>query len=339
MPICPSGHESQAADWCDFCGCPMSLSGGAGAYGAVPPAPPMPPQAPPAMPGATEGLVLCRICQTPQTGRYCEECGYDYELASASTPIQRPQPPAGGYGYPQPGADHGYGQNGALVTAPPTPPAPDPHALQPGGYGYPPPAAPGYPQPPHADPAGGYGYPQPGHHGGAVHHGGAPGAPAAGQGWAENTSFHLPPPVEQVHHEPVRTTWIAVVTADREYYTAMMARSGPEAAGLYFPAHCPDRRIPLTGRGQLRIGRRSKQRGTVPEIDLGVSPEDPGASHDHALLAEQADGSWVLVALASMNGTTMNGSAEMLPENTAIPLHDGDRIHIGAWTTIELHRG
>ncbi|MFD0569822.1 FHA domain-containing protein [Kitasatospora gansuensis] len=137
---------------------------------------------------------------------------------------------------------------------------------------------------------------------------------------------------------PARSTWIAVVTADREYFTDMMARSGPEAAGLFFPPYCPERRIPLTGRGQLRIGRRSQHRGTVPEIDLSVPPEDPGASHQHALLAEQADGSWVLVDQDSTNGTTVNGGPEAVPPHTAIPLNDGDRVHIGAWTTITLHR-
>lgn len=129
-----------------------------------------------------------------------------------------------------------------------------------------------------------------------------------------------------------------MVSADRDYFTDMMTRSGPDASGLYFPPYSPERRIPLTGRGQLRIGRRSQQRGTVPEIDLSVPPEDPGASHQHALLAEQPDGSWVLVDQDSTNGTTMNGGAEPVPPHTAIPLNDGDRIHIGAWTTITMHR-
>ncbi|WP_224284855.1 FHA domain-containing protein, partial [Streptomyces sp. LS1784] len=158
------------------------------------------------------------------------------------------------------------------------------------------------------------------------------------------TSFNLAPPQPQQPQEPapaepVRTNWIAVVSADRDYFTEMMARSGPEAAGLFFPPYCPERRIPLTGRGQLRIGRRSQHRGTVPEIDLSVPPEDPGASHQHAMLAEQADGSWVLVDQDSTNGTTMNGGAEPIAPHTAVPLNDGDRIHIGAWTTITVHRG
>lgn len=301
MPICPRGHESQAEDWCDFCGFPMTPGAGAGvpaggAYGTPPPPPgppPMPPQMPhQSMPGATEGLVTCPICRTPQTGRYCEECGYDYELATPMAPAQQQQV---AYGYP--------------------PPAQVPQG---GGYGYPPPAA---PEPVPAQ----NGYPQQAPNGGAEY----------------GTSFHLAPPSQPVRPEPpapVRNTWLAVVSADRDYFTDMMARSGPEASGLFFPPYCPERRIPLTGRGQLRIGRRSQHRGTVPEIDLSVPPEDPGASHQHALLAEQPDGSWVLVDQDSTNGTTVNGGSEPIAPHTAIPLNDGDRIHIGAWTTITLHR-
>jgi pSer/pThr/pTyr-binding forkhead associated (FHA) protein len=132
---------------------------------------------------------------------------------------------------------------------------------------------------------------------------------------------------------------MAVVAPDREYFAATMARSGPEAQGLTFPPYAPERRVPLSGRGgRLRIGRRSHQRGTVPEIDLAAAPEDPGASHQHALLQEQPDGGWVIIDQDSTNGTTLNGSPDPIPPHVPVPLNDGDRIHIGAWTTIILHR-
>ncbi|MFE0462622.1 FHA domain-containing protein [Kitasatospora sp. NPDC058965] len=262
----------------------------------------MPPQGHPlgnGYPGATEGLATCPICRTPRTGRFCEECRYDWELA---VPTQPPAPPVG-YGYPPPA---------------PQPPA-HPVAQPDLGYGYPPPA-PTYP-------AGGDPYQQ---------------FPPPQQQTAPvgepQTSFHLAPPSTPVQPEPVRFTWVAVVSADRDYFTDMMARSGPEASGLFFPPYCPERRIPITGRGQLRIGRRRQNQNAIPEIDLSVPPEDPGASHQHALLAEQPDGSWVLVDQDSLNGTTMNGGAEAVTPHTAIPLNDGDRIHVGAWTTITLHR-
>ncbi|WP_254552583.1 FHA domain-containing protein [Kitasatospora sp. MMS16-BH015] len=264
----------------------------------------------------TAGLVTCPICRTPQTGRYCEECGYDFDLSAPSQRQSRPTEPAG-YGYPPP-----------APFPPPAAPAP------PAGYGYPPPQAfpqtAGFPESDGLDQTGPV-YAQP-----------------ERPGDQSPTSFRLAPPsaapqqppaaMAQPPQPPARSTWMAVVSADRDYFTDMMARSGPEAAGLFFPPYCPERRIPLTGRGQLRIGRRSQHRGTVPEIDLSVPPEDPGASHQHAMLAEQADGSWVLVDQDSTNGTTVNGSPDPVPPHTAIPLADGDRIHIGAWTTITLHR-
>jgi pSer/pThr/pTyr-binding forkhead associated (FHA) protein len=117
----------------------------------------------------------------------------------------------------------------------------------------------------------------------------------------------------------------------------MMQRSGPEAAGLNLPAYSPEQQRQLIG-NQITIGRRRHSTGESPDIDLSVPPEDPGASHQHALLAEQPDGSWVLVDQDSTNGTTVNGGAEPVPPHTAIPLGDGDRVHIGAWTTITLHR-
>jgi pSer/pThr/pTyr-binding forkhead associated (FHA) protein len=76
----------------------------------------------------------------------------------------------------------------------------------------------------------------------------------------------------------------------------------------------------------------------VPEIDLSIAPEDPGASHQHALLQEQPDGGWVVIDQDSTNGTTLNGAPDPLDAHQPIQLKDGDRIHIGAWTTVTVHR-
>src|SRR5262249_35931203 len=84
------------------------------------------------------------------------------------------------------------------------------------------------------------------------------------------------------------SAWVAVIGADREYFTAMMARSGPDAAGLYFPAFSPEFQLPLTG-SQITIGRRRHSTGEAPDIDLSRAPEDPGVSHQHALLVQQPD--------------------------------------------------
>ncbi|MFE4850689.1 FHA domain-containing protein, partial [Streptomyces sp. NPDC056689] len=122
------------------------------------------------------------------------------------------------------------------------------------------------------------------------------------------------------------------------YFMAMMHRSGPEASGLNQPAYSPEQQRRLTG-NQMTIGRRRHSTGDTPDIDLSVPPEDPGVSHQHAVLVQQPDGSWAVVDQNSTNGTTVNGGDEPIQPFVPVPLQDGDRVHVGAWTTITIHRG
>jgi hypothetical protein len=147
------------------------------------------------------------------------------------------------------------------------------------------------------------------------------------------------PPAERPAARP-GVTWSVVINADRAYYESVIAQGGPDAASIAFPPYCPERRVELAGE-QVRIGRRSTSRGIHPEIDLSEPPEDPGVSHMHAVLLPQPDGTWALVDPGSMNGTTLNGGTKPLDVNVPVPLGDGDRVHVGAWTTItvRLHRG
>jgi hypothetical protein len=132
-------------------------------------------------------------------------------------------------------------------------------------------------------------------------------------------------------------SWTALVIADRDYYESVLRQSGEDGA-FTFPPYCPEREIALD-RPQVRIGRRSVSQGSVPEIDLSEPPEDPGASHTHAVLLAKPDGTWTLVDPGSTNGTTVNGAEDPIPVNVEVPVGDGDRIHIGVWTTITLRRG
>lgn len=132
-------------------------------------------------------------------------------------------------------------------------------------------------------------------------------------------------------------TWAAVITADRDYHASVLSQLDPDTPPVPFPPYHPTRQVLLTG-PQVRIGRRSVSRGVTPEIDLGEPPEDPGVSHIHAVLLARQDGSWVLVDPGSTNGTTVNRATEPIAYNIEVPLHDGDRIHVGAWTTITLSR-
>ncbi|ROP35392.1 FHA domain-containing protein [Saccharothrix texasensis] len=131
-------------------------------------------------------------------------------------------------------------------------------------------------------------------------------------------------------------SWHVAVEADRAYFERVVAAGGPDAGVVAFPRFCPPRRFGLSG-PQVSIGRRSRSRGIFPGIDLVGPPEDPGVSHHHAVLVASGDG-WAVVDLGSTNGTTVNGAGTPLPPHEPHPLEPGDRVHVGAWTTLTLHR-
>ena len=133
-----------------------------------------------------------------------------------------------------------------------------------------------------------------------------------------------------------QATWTVVVGADRAYYEQVQAVTGAEGAAVAFPSYCAERRFQLVG-NQMRIGRRSVSRGLSPEIDLTGPPADPGISRLHAVLIAMADGGWAVLDPGSANGTLVNGSEIGIGDQ--VTLHDGDRINLGAWTAITVHRG
>jgi hypothetical protein len=59
-------------------------------------------------------------------------------------------------------------------------------------------------------------------------------------------------------------------------------------------------------------------------------------SHSHALFVAGAGGTWSVVDLDSANGTYLNDATDPLPANQPTPLHSGDRVHVGAWTTLTV---
>jgi FHA domain len=148
-------------------------------------------------------------------------------------------------------------------------------------------------------------------------------------------SHAMPDPVPVGQVTVTGNGWSAVVTADRGYFDAVRQQDGPDVPAITFPAYCPDRHFTLTGE-QIRIGRLSRSRGLVPEIDLTGPPQDPGVSHLHAVLLAQDDGGWAVVDPGSTNGTTLNDNLDPIANDVAVPVRDGDRIHVGAWTTITL---
>jgi pSer/pThr/pTyr-binding forkhead associated (FHA) protein len=131
-------------------------------------------------------------------------------------------------------------------------------------------------------------------------------------------------------------TWTIVVGSDRAYYDSMQSRRSLHGPSVEFPAQHGERRLALSGK-QMRIGRRSAARSLRPEIDLADPPTDPGVSRLHAVLIATADGSWGVLDPGSANGTHLNGRE--IPVGDLVPLRDGDRINLGAWTVITVHRG
>ncbi|WP_210589816.1 FHA domain-containing protein [Streptomyces sp. GESEQ-35] len=260
------------------------------------------------------------------------------------------QPGPGGQpgygGQPGPGGQPGYGGDPSRPVPPPPGPTPGGPG-GPGGPGHPaqafqqsgPPAPPAFPQETNR--------PQPG---GQPFGGGnddwvisppastapAPGGPGQGGYGYPQPGATQAPPGPQYQQGPA--TWLATIGPDRDYFMAMMQRSGPEAAGLNLPAYSPEQQRTLAG-NQVTIGRRRHSTGDTPDIDLSVPPEDPGVSHQHAVLVQQPDGTWAVVDQNSTNGTTVNGSEEPIQPFVPVPLQDGDRVHVGAWTTITIRRG
>jgi len=157
--------------------------------------------------------------------------------------------------------------------------------------------------------------------------------PASLPGPTADAASSAPPTAPMPRFTP--TTWSVEVTSDRLYFDRMELKRGLTGPAVTFPAFSAERRFQLSGK-QMRIGRRSAVRGVEPEIDLSGPPVDPGISRLHLLLLSAPDGSWAVLDPGSANGTLLNGR-EIAPGDM-IPLREGDRINLGAWTAITLRR-
>jgi FHA domain len=250
----------------------------------------------------------CPHCGIPRAGQFCEACGYDFTVIRVgaeppATRIELATPPSAA--------------RPPMPAAPSAPPAPVP------GASAPPPSVPAASVPAASVPAAS-----------------VPAASVPVPSAAETVDPALaaaarvaPRLAAPPSGPPDGAAWTAVVTADRAYYDSVQADGGPGADGISFPVYCPQRRFRLAG-AEVRIGRRSAHSGIDPEIDLTGPPADPGVSRLHAVLLRAGDGSWSVVDPGSANGTLVNG--DEIARDQIVPLHDGDRIHLGAWTELRI---
>ncbi|WP_343070891.1 FHA domain-containing protein [Streptomyces bathyalis] len=300
---------------------------------------------------------------------------YDFDGSNRPSEVNRPaepltpdQPPQGFGGYPGQGQGQGPGPGGpgpggpgpggpgpggpgqsqgqGAPMAPPAPGGPQQPSPPSGDWAISPPVAPPQEQqppgpPPFQGPGQGQDFgqgqpPGPPPFQGQDHGQGQPPGPPQQHQFQQQPGAGLHDQGQQMQPPGPSGSWVAVIAPDREYFAAMLDRSGPEASNLNLPAYSPEQQLPLSG-NQITIGRRRHSTGEAPDIDLARTPEDPGVSHQHAVLVQQPDGSWSVVDQDSTNGTTINGAEDPIQPFVPVPLKSGDRVHVGAWTTITLH--
>jgi hypothetical protein len=137
---------------------------------------------------------------------------------------------------------------------------------------------------------------------------------------------------EAARTPPQPATWFVEVRADRQYFDRL------QPDDVEFPSDPPTRTIELD-QPEILVGRHSTSSGVDPDVDLACEPVDIAVSHRHVLLVRADDGSYGVVDLDSTNGTCLNEAETPIEPGVRHLLADGDRIHLGAWTTITLRAG
>ena len=127
----------------------------------------------------------------------------------------------------------------------------------------------------------------------------------------------------------VPATWLVVVSIDQAHYDRVGDTSVPLPVGV------ADRTVELPD-GEALIGRKSNSRNIHPAIDLSPAPEDVAVSRQHAMLRRALNGSFTVEDLESANGTYVNDALTPIAAKQAIPVKNGDRIFVGAWTKLTL---
>ena len=147
-----------------------------------------------------------------------------------------------------------------------------------------------------------------------------------------------PSVVEPAEHAPLPDSsvkWVVVVEVDPVWYSLK---------GSLADQPCPTASSSTVGLTQhtALIGRSSQSRDIHPEIALDG---DTGVSRRHAQFVRDGDG-LVVIDLSSTNGTYVVPSGNEPSDDTvavepglSTPLHDGDRVYLGAWSRLTVRLG
>jgi ribosomal protein L37E len=130
---------------------------------------------------------------------------------------------------------------------------------------------------------------------------------------------------------PIVERIVVEVSVDRSYFRTL------DPGGLVFPSGREPQTLSFDG-GSVCVGRRRDTGGTQPDLDLSGDLDDPGVSHRHAVISRADSGALHIIDAGSTNGTTINDSHTPIEVDVPVAVVDGDRIHVGAWTTITLRR-
>lgn len=330
---CPEGHQTEATDYCDVCGTPMTGSGGMPSAGAPDAA-----MGPTGAVAGASGSVLdlpasaATASQTcPHCGAlnladalFCEDCGYDFTTGAAPLDDASPQEPtptepelaepepaeSEPEPEPEPGPESTEPESEPAARQPAPEPEAEPAESEP---------APPEPEPESTDPEPEQDVLAPEPEAAEAVPTLAPAAPEHGR------PRHTPP------SRDLADTWVVEVWIDPDWYAGQQTEEACPSAGV------PD--IVLVRRNVVLVGRPSGSRGVSPDVDAG---SDSAVSRRHAQLTSDGQRWWV-EDLGSSNGTFVGSVGEPLPTTPLTPgqrveVDRDDRIYIGAWTRLVLRQ-
>ncbi len=130
-------------------------------------------------------------------------------------------------------------------------------------------------------------------------------------------------------HDFEAPSWELLIEADVDYHARLAADS------VAFPQDVAPEHVALED-AEVLIGRRDG--GAAGPAVTGAA-DDPALSRRHARLVrhdDADDGGYTIEDLGSTNGTEVNGRP--IAARKIVLLHDGDRVHLGAWTAMTIHR-